>query len=541
MRIQSLFFRFLTASAGLLMFSAALWALPQKDSINSVTDDMSVKEAIAALQARLDRQEKQIEALQQTVATQQQVIDRIHRQPGMPAVQLASTSPDASTAVVPSDAQPEPASAGELAVVESIQQQQNTSIDELQRRLESVFSNLGGFKFSGDLRFRGDMQARSGNAIAGPIQNIRSRYRVRLNVDKEIDPRFRFHLQLSTGPFNVQTTNDQEFGAMGVKQPFGIAEAYVDYHPSTKISLRGGRMEEVFSDNSRFLWDDDIRFNGFQQIASVPLGSKAFKTLEFRSGEYFLSNPNVPILAATSPFVAAGYQPGQKVRDSNLFHPGMVLSGDLGMQWSQQAAVDMQFYRNPNQIALSSTAAGFPVVINNSLGFMLSGPISATGNATTTPGGAIYNAARWQVARVAYRITDRGIKVGSKEMPFYIDLQASRNVGTHWLRDAMMATANFGQIRQFGDVRFLYQYAIKDANSIISQFTDDDLGTGLTTNIAVHAIRFDLGLTRALQWQNLFFIQNERRANNPAASFFVPVQRGAAPTYRYLGQLAFTF
>ena len=78
-------------------------------------------------------------------------------------------------------------------------------------------------------------------------------------------------------------------------------------------------------------------------------------------------------------------------------------------------------------------------------------------------------------------------------MPFYLDFQVAKNVGTHQLRDAMMASANFGAIRQFGDVRFLYQYTIKDANSIISQFTDDDLGTGSTTNIAVHALRFDLG------------------------------------------------
>jgi hypothetical protein len=328
---------------------------------------------------------------------------------------------------------------------------------------------------------------------------------------------------------------------MAVKQPFAIAEAYLDYHPSSKVSIRGGRMEEVFADNSRFLWDDDVRFNGFQQTAKVSLGAKIFKTIEFRSGEYFLSNPNVPLLAATSPYVAAGYQPGQKVRDANLFHPGVVVSGDLGSNWTQQASADIQLYRNQNQIALSSTAAGFPVVINNSVGFALSGPISATGNATTTPGGAIYNAARFQIARVAYRITDKGIKFGRKEMPFYIDLQASRNVGTHQLRDAMMATANLGQIRQFGDVRFLYQYAIKDANSIVAQFTDDDLGTGSTTNIAVHAMRFDLGLTRSLQWQNLFFIQNARRGNDPSQQFFVPVPRGASTTYRYLGQLAFSF
>jgi len=76
---------------------------------------------------------------------------------------------------------------------------------------------------------------------------------------------------------------------------------------------------------------------------------------------------------------------------------------------------------------------------------------------------------------------------------------------------------------------------------MISQFTDDDLGTGAGVNLAVHALRFDLGLTRFLQWQTLVFLQHERRASNPSEQFFVPLGRGANETVRYLGQLAFTF
>lgn len=412
---------------------------------------------------------------------------------------------------------------------------------DLEKKVDTVTANLGGFKFSGDFRLRADVQARHANAVAGPLQNIRGRYRLRLNADKDIDPKFRFHLQLSTGPYNNQITNDQDFAGMAVKHAFSIAEGYVDFHPTPRFSMRGGRMEEVFADNMRFLWDDDVRFNGFQQNATIPLGGKTFKTLEFRSAEYFLSNPNVPILPATSPYAAAGFPAGKKVRDANLFHPGFVLAGDLGTRWTHQTIADIQLYRNPNQIALSTTAAGFPLLINNSVGFSLSGPVPTAGNAVTSPGGPVYTAGRYQVARVAYRVTNRGVKVGKRDMPFYFDFQASRNVGTHQLRDAIMASFNFGAVRQLGDVRLLYQYSVKDANSIIAQFTDDDLGTGATTNIAVHALRFDLGLTRAFQWQNLFFIQNARRANDPAQQFFVPVQRGANTTYRYLGQLAFTF
>jgi hypothetical protein len=90
-------------------------------------------------------------------------------------------------------------------------------------------------------------------------------------------------------------------------------------------------------------------------------------------------------------------------------------------------------------------------------------------------------------------------------------------------------------------VRFLYQFAIKDANALISQFTDDDLGTGTGVNIAVHAFRFDLGLARFLHWQNLLFVQSARRPSNPADLFFVPLQRGAATTFRYQMQLAFRY
>jgi hypothetical protein len=399
--------------------------------------------------------------------------------------------------------------------------------------------SINGFKFSGDFRFRLDMQARSGNEIAPPLQNVRSRYRIRLNVDKDISSMFNFHLQVSTGPYNVGTTNDQDFAGTVAKHPFSLAEGYLDFHPNSNISLRGGRMEEVFADNMRFIWDDDVRFNGFQQVVKLPINADNF--LEIRAGEYWLSNPNIATLAGSSPFVGAGYEPGQKVRDTNLFHPGVVLNLSAGGAWRHKFGSDVQIYRNPNEIQLASTANGFPVVINPALGLALSGPMSAIGNATTTPGGAIYTAPDFHIARTYYRLEHKGVKVGEREMPLWFDVQVSRNFGAGFLRDALMGSVNLGAVKKAGDVRFLYQYAIKDANSIISQFTDDDLGTQTGVNIAVHAIRFDVGLTRFLAWQNLLFIQNARRGNNPSELFFVPLQAGANTTFRYLGQLAFTF
>jgi hypothetical protein len=478
---------FLTAAAG----SSSIFA--------------SDADEVRDLRQKLEAQQHQIDELRSALEDQRKLLDRLAP---VPAKQALVAAPSVS----PAPAQTQPA----LPEAKSV----------------------AGFRFSGDFRYRFDAQLRSANAAAGPLQNLRNRYRIRMNVDKDLDPRFRFHLQLSTGPYNVGTTNDQDWSATVAKHPFSIAEAYVDVHPNPRFSLRAGRMEEVFADNMRFLWDDDVRFNGVHQILNIPVTGSFIKSVEFRMGEYILNNPNVPVLGATSPYVAAGYAPGQHLRDSALVHPGAVIRGDLGAGWTQQITGGVELYRNPNQIQLASTANGFPVVVSNPIGVQLPGPMSAAGNATTTPGGAQYFAASFKVAHLGYRMER---KIGAGELPAWLDFQVSRNVGTGALRDAFMASANLGAVRKRGDMRFLYQYALKDANSMISQFTDDDLGTGTGVNIAVHALRFDLGLTRFLQWQNLLFLQNARRANDPDAGFFVVLPRSANTTIRYLGHLAFSF
>ena len=404
-------------------------------------------------------------------------------------------------------------------------------------------TSVAGFRFSGDFRYRLDMQFRSSNAVAGPLQNVRSRYRLRLNLDKDIDPRFRFHAQLSTGPTQNVLTNDQDMAGMVAKHLFTIAEAYMDFHPSSVFSIRGGRMEDVFADGMRFLWDDDARFNGFHQIWRVPIRSGALRLrqFEFRAGEYFLSNPNVAVLAANSPYVRAGYNAGEKVRSANLFHPGFAVQGNLGSNWTHQITGDMQLYRNANQIQLASTTDGFQSLISGAIGLGLAGPSGGTGNALAASGEPRFFARHFQVVRLATRFERKGLSWLGPETPAWFDIQVSRNVGTSKLRDALMLSANLGGVRNAGDLRFLYQFAIKDANALISQFTDDDLGTGSGVNIAVHALRVDLGLTRFLQWQNLLFLQTGRRPSNPSEGLFVPLPRGANRTYRYLGQLAFSF
>jgi hypothetical protein len=180
------------------------------------------------------------------------------------------------------------------------------------------------------------------------------------------------------------------------------------------------------------------------------------------------------------------------------------------------------------------------VTLNPALGITLSGPAPGTGNATTTPNGAILYARHYQVVHAAYKLDAASIG-GKTNLPLSWSVQVSRNVGTSQYRDAILSTLSIGRTQEAGDFRALYTFAIKDANSMISQFTDDDLGTGIGTNLETNHFRLDYAFRRGLVFQNLVFRQTVRRSSNPAESFFVPFGKDTPTTWRYQGQLAISF
>jgi hypothetical protein len=392
---------------------------------------------------------------------------------------------------------------------------------------------IAGFRFSGDFRLRLDAAIRGASSQVTGLQNVRGRYRLRFNADREIASDLNFHLQLSTGAVNNGITLDQDLAGGVSRHPFLISEAYLDFRPRNNVSIRAGKQEEVFADNARFLWDDDVRFNGFSERVR-------FGKVEFRGGQYFFINPNVFNVAAGSPLAPAGVQPGTIARASQMYHQGFVVDAPINNRWKQQFTADIQLYRNPNLIALTSNATGVAATVNPGIGITVAGTAPGTGDATTSPSSAVLFAPHYQVARAVYRVDATQIG-GNARLPLTWMAQASRNVGTSQLQDAVMSSISLGRTTQKGDVRGLYMFAIKDANSMISQLTDDDLGTGTGVNLATHHFRIDYTIRPNVFLQNLLFLQTQRRSSNPAASFFVPIGREAPRTWRYLGQIAIGF
>lgn len=417
------------------------------------------------------------------------------------------------------------------------------SIESRVQKIEDQVLKVGPIRLSGDFRFRFDTILRKAAEAPSPplahVQNARMRYRLRLNLDTDINPILSFHGQLSTGPINNGLTQDQDFTSTVAHQPFFINEAWIDYHPKRSVQLQGGRVQEIFADNSRFLFDDDVRFNGFNERFSFGQGGAS---IELRAGQYWFSNPNVAIITEGSPLALAGDEVGTIGRSANLFHQGLLWNQKFNDRWSQQLGGDIQIFREPNQIQLSSTPNGVVFLVQPGLGLVLSGPMTGTGNATTTPGGAIYTAEDFHVARFTYRLNHAGFRMGEHDYPISFNLQGARNFGTNANeRDAMLAALQIGKPAKRGDMSFLYLFSIKGANSIISQLTDDDLGTGTGVNLRTHYFRWELGLAKKVTLQSLVFVQRQLRNSGQFPNFFVPVGAFAPRQYRFQEHLVFSF
>lgn len=496
------------------------------------SSETNVAERVHQLESELERQNAKLDQLQKTLMEQQSTIQALLDKLSAPATAKATET----SATLSASSETPPA------------EPQTPTVEQRLAKVEGQVLKVGPVRLSGDFRLRWDGTFRSATHAPDPplehVQNSRGRYRFRLNLDTDLYPTLSFHAQLATGPLNNPLSTNQDFTSITTRAPFSLSEAWIDYHPNKSLQFQGGRVQDIFADNSRFLFDDDVRFNGFNEKYTTSFKKNAayFSSLELRAGQYILSTPNVAIIAPNSPLARAGEVVGTAGRSAALFHQGILANQTFNKRWSSQFGGDIQLYTHPNQIQLASTQDGLVLLVQPGLGIALSGPLPGTGNATTTPGGAVYTAPGFQIARLTYRLNYAGFTHGDHAFPVIFNVQVARNVATGLNeRDAMLAAAQVGRITKRGDTSFLYVFAIKGANSLISQVTDDDLGTGTGVNIRTSHFRFEYGISRKVTFQSLFFIQNSLRRSGQFPNFFVPLGDFAPRTYRVQQQLVFAF
>src|SRR4030095_14755359 len=278
----------------------------------SSNDESFVVERVRQLEAELEKHNSKLEQLQRTINQQQLAIQALLER----LDKSATTTLDAPATEAIAD-KTTPATAAPKST-----EPQASPLEQRLAKLEGQVLKIGPFRLSGDFRLRFDGIFRTASKAPDPplehVQQARARYRLRLNLDTDLYPNLSFHAQLATGPLNNQLSSNQDFTSMTVRHPFAISEAWMEYRPTKSVTLQGGRVQSIFADNSRFIFDDDIRFNGFNEkyVWSFQKNGVHVSNVDFRAGQYILSTPNVAIIAPGSPLARAGEVVGSTGRSA---------------------------------------------------------------------------------------------------------------------------------------------------------------------------------------------------------------------------------
>jgi len=232
----------------------------------TAADVQSLKDAIAAQQQQIQQLTQQLQQNQQLWQQSQQQLQQSQQQ-----LQQAQTAA--------SDAQQKA-----LSVQAASEQQQNTvaklSTDvaevqtavtsgvvaqqDAQKRFSALETAFGRFRFSGDMRVRGE----NFNQEGVPDRN-RARVRARFGVDGRLGEDFVGGIYIATGSLGDPTTTNETLTNFFDRKTIGLDRAYVTYNPVAAkwLSLTGGKFAFPWQRTS-LTFDPDINPDGFDAKAS---------------------------------------------------------------------------------------------------------------------------------------------------------------------------------------------------------------------------------------------------------------------------------
>ena len=208
-------------------------------------DDKPKDEAtrLSALEDALREQRAQLDELRKLMLEQQETIKLLSGKLAGTAVtspeEIAATTKAATTS-------------GSTTI--SAEPQTPTVEDRL-KKVEGRISELGGIKFSGDIRLRSESFFGASNNLASGNSTTefgndlsprhRMRIRARLAMRGTITDEFDWGLRLSTGSFPDNISTNQTLTDFFNRKPFALDQAFITYKPKSLPGLRlqGGKFE----------------------------------------------------------------------------------------------------------------------------------------------------------------------------------------------------------------------------------------------------------------------------------------------------------
>ena len=320
---------------------------PAKSESVTAKDVQELKEAVAAQQQQIQQQSQLVDQLRSQLkqlldATQQantaaQTAQSTVDQAKDAAVQAQQLARDAK-GVADQASSGATEVKGELAAVSTNQQDTN-------RQLAALEALVGRFRFSGDMRVRGE----SYNQTTIPDRN-RARIRVRFGLDGQLNEDFIGGFALATGSMGDPSSTNETLTNVFDRKTIALDRGFITYNPVAHnwLSLTGGKFAYTWQRTS-VTFDPDLNPEGFNERFSFNF-SGPVKNLTAQGIELLYNEANGKTAIASQDSYALGGQVLARLQ----FGPWTATPSLLSLKWNRPDAILQE-----SAFAAAATTTGF--------------------------------------------------------------------------------------------------------------------------------------------------------------------------------------
>jgi hypothetical protein len=306
-----------------------------------------LKEAVTAQQQQIRQQNQLVEQLRSQL---QQLVDAT-QQANAAAQKAASSVDQAQTTAAQAQQSATQAksvadqAASNAADVKSALAVVNTTTQDERRQLSALEALVGRFRFSGDVRIRGESYFQSGV----PDDNL-ARIRVRFGMDGQLNQDFIAGFALATGSLGNPTSTNETLTNVFDRKTIALDRGFITYNPVAHswLTLTGGKFPYPWQRTS-VTFDPDLNPEGFDEKASFdfsgPLQNVNIQGIELL---YNQANGKPGIPSQDS------YALGMQIAGRFVFGPWTVTPSFLSLKWNRPDAILQE-----SAFATAATTTGY--------------------------------------------------------------------------------------------------------------------------------------------------------------------------------------
>ena len=323
-------------------------------------DVQTLKDAVAAQQQQIQALSQQLQQTNQQLQVTSQQFQQTQQQLQQ-AQQAAADAQQKANAVADSAAQKDAVDKlnSEYADVRTTLTNNALTEQEQQKRFSGLEETLGRFRWTGDLRIRGEsfFQKYSGCTLCNDRNRVR--VRVRFGFEGKLNEDFNAGIALATGSFGDPSTTNETLTNFFDRKTIGVDRAFITYNPVAHkwFSVTAGKFAYSWARTS-VTFDPDISPEGF-----VEKFSKDFESVPI------VKNVNLQFIQ-----LLFNETTGTSATSLGLFngHDSFAVGGQIGGRlqplsfWTLTPSFTILNFRSPDALL---NASAFAVQATNAGGF----------------------------------------------------------------------------------------------------------------------------------------------------------------------------